>query len=70
MMTIDIGRVLPDANTDIGLSTRRMVERALEIDVSVSHIESRRWVSGRRYVTVEMGSGEWLTVPEESLISR
>lgn len=68
MRTIDIDRVFEDANTSIGLSTRAQVVAAMEIDDQVSHIESRLKVEGRPYVTVEMGSGDWLTIPVDALV--
>lgn len=70
MMTIDPERVAADANTQLGLTSRQTVVETLAYDARVNHIEAERTVAGRAYVTVEMGGGEWLTVPAEALIRR
>jgi len=66
--TIDLSRVLQDANTAIGLSDRQTVRGELAYGPRVNHVEAERAVNGVRYITVEMESGAWLTIPEAALV--
>ncbi len=68
MKTIDLRRVPQDANTAIGLSDRRTVRDELACGPRVNHVEAERVVGGVRYITVEMESGAWLTIPEAALV--
>lgn len=70
MITIDLDKVYPNANTLLGLTPRWVVEQILEWDDVVSHIESTSYVGGRKYVTVEMGTGYIITVPADALVRR
>ncbi len=72
MKTIDLRCVLQDTTTAIGLaiglSDRQTVRGELAYDPRVNHVESERVVDGVRYITVEMASGAWLTIPEAALV--
>jgi hypothetical protein len=67
MMKIDVNKVPENPDSFSGLSPRSMVLEVIGISDKISHIEAINGTNGT-IITVEMTSGDWLTVPKSAIV--